>query len=236
MGATLPAVARWVEATPNGVSWLGFFYGSNLAGAVFGCLLAGFYLLRVHDMATATFVAAAVNSAVAIAGWAWAAVTPHAPPDRTAPRTAPSAPQGAMTVYLAIALRAACPRGRVVSTRSCLAARRHDVYLLHHPGRRAHRARDRQCRRRGAGARRATTPCGARRGAAPAARGHRVDGRHAHAVAPVLAHQPEPVAERLGRLPDGLRPLPVGAVPGHRPLGRQLSVCAGGRRVTGSGR
>ncbi len=70
MGATLPAVARWVEATPNGVSWLGFFYGSNIAGAVFGCLLAGFYLLRVHDMATATFVAVAVNAAVAIAGWA----------------------------------------------------------------------------------------------------------------------------------------------------------------------
>ncbi|HAD76091.1 MAG TPA: hypothetical protein DCG16_09920, partial [Gemmatimonadetes bacterium] len=27
MGATLPAIARWVEATPKGVSWLGFFYG-----------------------------------------------------------------------------------------------------------------------------------------------------------------------------------------------------------------
>ena len=44
MGATLPAIARWVETTPTGVSWLGFFYGSNIAGAVFGCLFAGFYL------------------------------------------------------------------------------------------------------------------------------------------------------------------------------------------------
>ncbi len=26
MGATLPAIARWVEATPSGVSWLGYFY------------------------------------------------------------------------------------------------------------------------------------------------------------------------------------------------------------------
>ena len=51
MGATLPAIARWVETTPTGVSWLGFFYGGNIAGAVFGCLLAGFYLLRVYDMA-----------------------------------------------------------------------------------------------------------------------------------------------------------------------------------------
>ena len=26
MGATLPAIARWVESTPKGVSWLGVFY------------------------------------------------------------------------------------------------------------------------------------------------------------------------------------------------------------------
>ncbi len=58
MGATLPAIARWIEATPRGVSWLGFFYAGNIAGAVFGCLLAGFYLLRVYDMTTATYVAA----------------------------------------------------------------------------------------------------------------------------------------------------------------------------------
>ncbi len=57
MGATLPAIARWVETTPRGVSWLGFFYGGNTVGAVSGCLLAGFYLLRVSDMPTATLVA-----------------------------------------------------------------------------------------------------------------------------------------------------------------------------------
>src|SRR5438094_9877355 len=65
MGATLPALARRVEATTNGVSWLGFFYGGNIAGAVFGCLLSGFYLLREYDVATATYFAAAVNAAVA---------------------------------------------------------------------------------------------------------------------------------------------------------------------------
>src|SRR5688572_20047233 len=32
MGATLPAIARWVEATPSGVSWLGYFYGGNIGG------------------------------------------------------------------------------------------------------------------------------------------------------------------------------------------------------------
>ena len=75
MGATLPAMARWVEATPRGVSWLGFFYGGNIAGAVFGCLLAGFYLLRVHDMATATYVAVLINVAVAAVALALAART-----------------------------------------------------------------------------------------------------------------------------------------------------------------
>src|SRR5271169_4824920 len=52
MGATLPAISRWVEATPEGVSWLGFFYGGNTVGAVVGSLLAGYYLLRVYDLAT----------------------------------------------------------------------------------------------------------------------------------------------------------------------------------------
>jgi spermidine synthase len=46
MGATLPAIARLIESTPSGVSWLGFFYGGNIAGAVLGSLFAGFYLLR----------------------------------------------------------------------------------------------------------------------------------------------------------------------------------------------
>ena len=61
MGATLPAVSRWVETTPQGVSWLGFFYGTNIGGAVIGSLLAGFYLLRVYDTTVATFVAVRVE-------------------------------------------------------------------------------------------------------------------------------------------------------------------------------
>src|SRR3954447_18971098 len=66
MGASLPAAARWIETTPEGVSWMGMLYGANTGGAVFGCLLAGFYLLRVFDMATATFVAATLNVAVGV--------------------------------------------------------------------------------------------------------------------------------------------------------------------------
>lgn len=77
MGATLPAVARWVETTPKGVSWLGFFYGGNTGGAVIGALLAGFYLLREHDVMIATFAAVALNAAVGIAALLMAKRSPY---------------------------------------------------------------------------------------------------------------------------------------------------------------
>jgi spermidine synthase len=79
MGATLPIVSRWLETTPRGVSRMGFLYGTNTAGAVLGCLLAGFYLLRVHDLAAATYAAAALNVVVAAGGFALARRTGRAP-------------------------------------------------------------------------------------------------------------------------------------------------------------
>ncbi len=110
MGATLPAVARWVEATPSGVSWLGFFYGGNIVGAVLGTLVAGFYLLRVYDMAVATWVALGLNAAVALVGWMLASRTPYSRPAPPLPSSASDAvsPHGNLwstrLVYVAIAL------------------------------------------------------------------------------------------------------------------------------------
>ena len=108
MGATLPAIARWVETTPQGVAWLGFFYGGNIAGAVFGCLLAGFYLLRVHDMGVATYVAVAIDIAVALASLALAKVTSHDPVTDDATdeldEKPPLIPPGTWPVYVTIAL------------------------------------------------------------------------------------------------------------------------------------
>src|SRR5436309_1181492 len=78
MGATLPAISRWVETTPRGVSWLGFFYGGNIGGAVIGSLLAGFYLMRVHDISTTTFVAVALNIAVAVVSFLLSKSTSYA--------------------------------------------------------------------------------------------------------------------------------------------------------------
>jgi spermidine synthase len=108
MGATLPAIARWVESTPKGVSWLGFFYGGNIAGGVIGCLAAGYYLLRVTDTRTASFVAVALNVVVAIAALLLAKETLYAGGKEdhaagTKPRLF-AAPPGTWPVYGAIAL------------------------------------------------------------------------------------------------------------------------------------
>jgi spermidine synthase len=102
MGASLPAIARYVESSPRGVCWLGFFYGANIAGAVLGCVFAGFYLLRIYDMATATYVAAAINAVVAGFSYRLSTRTRYEP---TPPaRSASAAPAAQSSVYVAIGL------------------------------------------------------------------------------------------------------------------------------------
>ncbi len=116
MGASLPAIGRWVESTPTGVSWLGLFYGGNIAGAVFGCLFAGFYLLRVHDMRVATYVAAAINVGVAAASFALRSGAAYSPAEEAAKSV--ERPQGSWPVYTAIGLSGLCALGaEVVWTR-----------------------------------------------------------------------------------------------------------------------
>jgi spermidine synthase len=118
MGATLPAVARFVEATPEGVSWMGFFYGGNIVGAVAGCLLAGFFLLRFFNTTTATYVAFAVNILVALTGFIMARKSSHetvSGEEQEVP-IQESPHQG--LIYLAIALSGLCALGaEVVWTR-----------------------------------------------------------------------------------------------------------------------
>jgi spermidine synthase len=101
MGATLPAISRWVKSTPEGVSWLGFFYGGNIAGAVLGSLLAGFYLLRVYDIAIATLVAIVINVIVALLSLSIAKRSPYSISE---PDTEAEAAPEAASVYITIAL------------------------------------------------------------------------------------------------------------------------------------
>jgi spermidine synthase len=117
MGASLPAITRWIESTPRGASWWGLLYGANTAGAVFGCLFAGFYLLRIYNVATATYFAAAVNLVVALLSFGLALWTPA---QVTVGDRAPAAPArledngSAWTIYLTIGLSGACALGAEV--------------------------------------------------------------------------------------------------------------------------
>jgi len=101
MGATLPVLARQVDD----VSQMGLIYGANIAGAVLGCLLSGFYLLRVYDVATATYLAVSIN--VAVAGIAFALVPKPLPGSSPVRERGGSSP----TVYIAIALSGLCALG-----------------------------------------------------------------------------------------------------------------------------
>ena len=100
MGATLPAISRFVEATPSGAAWMGVFYASNILGAVIGCLGAGFYLLRVYDLTTSSLTAVALNAMVASTSFVLSKWVPYAA--KTVARSSASwRPSG---IYIAIAL------------------------------------------------------------------------------------------------------------------------------------
>ncbi len=77
MGATLPAIARWMKTTRVGISNLGFLYTANIIGAMVGTLGAGFWLLRVYDMLVATLFAAALNATVALVAYSLATRTEY---------------------------------------------------------------------------------------------------------------------------------------------------------------
>jgi len=111
MGASLPAASRWIKASPEGVGMLGMLYGANTVGAVLGCLLAGFYLLRVFDMATATFVAAAINVTVGLMSFS---LSRRAPEHKPADEARPAFAAGAWRVYVTIALSGATALGAEV--------------------------------------------------------------------------------------------------------------------------
>ncbi|MDQ2639984.1 MAG: fused MFS/spermidine synthase [Pseudomonadota bacterium] len=123
MGATLPAAAGWLQSTPEGVSRAGFYYTANIAGGVIGCLVAGFHLLRVYDIHTATYVGVVLNLIVAGAAWMLSRVTPDVPAEPAAERSATpvvSPWRGPdLTVYIAIGLSGACALGsQVIWTRN----------------------------------------------------------------------------------------------------------------------
>jgi spermidine synthase len=111
MGGTFPAAARWVEdraparpreSAQGSVVWLGLLYAANTCGAVAGCVLAGFYLLRVHDLAVATYAAASINLAMALVAYLLPGTAGGSGKASLDPR--PLRAPGAAWIYLSIGL------------------------------------------------------------------------------------------------------------------------------------
>ena len=118
MGATLPVMGRWLEASPGAASQLGFIYSGNTVGAVLGCLMGGLYLLRVYDLATATYVAVALNLALALTSFCAAALISHNRPVIERPPPTSVATSKDWPVYVAIGLSGVSALGaEVVWTR-----------------------------------------------------------------------------------------------------------------------
>ena len=84
------------------------FYAGNIAGAVFGCLMAGFYLLRVYDMTTATYIAATINGAVSLIALGLANHTPYRDPTKEAAAVPALSRPALSPVHLTIALSGLC--------------------------------------------------------------------------------------------------------------------------------
>ena len=121
MGASLPAISRFISATPRGVTWWGVLYAGNTLGAVAGCLLAGFYLLRLFDLSVATYVAVAINLAIALGSFLLAKAAPATSltvEDNAPAASSPEEEGNPLPVYLVIGISGAAALGaEVVWTR-----------------------------------------------------------------------------------------------------------------------
>jgi spermidine synthase len=118
MGATLPAISRWMELTSIGYSRIGTLYSANIVGAVLGTLLAGFYLLRSFDVYAATAVAVVLNLVVAGVGYALGARITRFDATETSEPLEATRDTPFATVYIAIGLSGLTALGaQVVWTR-----------------------------------------------------------------------------------------------------------------------
>ncbi|MBS1818598.1 MAG: fused MFS/spermidine synthase [Acidobacteria bacterium] len=130
MGATLPVMARYVERSRDGHAWLGLFYAGNLAGAVVGCLGAGFFLLRLFDMHVTTYAAAAINGAVALTAVLLSRVAP-ARARAAAASHGGGRPRRGTRIYVVVALSGFCAlAAEVVWTRMLALAFGATVYTF----------------------------------------------------------------------------------------------------------
>jgi spermidine synthase len=118
MGGALPILTRRVRREADSAArlgsigwlgWTGWLYAANIGGGVFGSLLAGFYLLRVFDLAIATYAGVAINVAIAVGAVVLARVQPERSDEAVSVGAASREREGNdFSLYLAIALSGFC--------------------------------------------------------------------------------------------------------------------------------
>lgn len=69
MGATLPALSRWIKSGTGQVSSIGWLYASNIIGAVLGALGAAFLLMPQLGFLKTNLSAVVLNGIVALLAW-----------------------------------------------------------------------------------------------------------------------------------------------------------------------
>jgi spermidine synthase len=107
MGATLPALSRWVKADERQVSSIGRLYASNIIGAVFGAFGTAFLLMPYLDFLKTNMTAVMLNGFVAVLSLTLIMRSRYQTPD-TGPKSLSAGEMSDSTpVYLAYALNGA---------------------------------------------------------------------------------------------------------------------------------
>jgi spermidine synthase len=139
MGASLPAIIRWIKSTPHGVSWWGCLRRQHRGCGVCACSPASTCCAYIIAVDRHVHVAAGINVAVALAA---SPSLPGLPPKPTRPpmthrrKRATDAPRDHAEVGPSNAI--ASPARRRSARKSSdaparLSARAHRVRVLHHP-------------------------------------------------------------------------------------------------------
>jgi spermidine synthase len=105
MGATLPALSRWVKADERQVSSIGRLYASNIIGAVLGTFGAAFLLLPYLEFLKTNLTAVVLNGCVAVLSLTIS--SRYQPPDTGTQSSATGEVSDSTPVYLAYALNGA---------------------------------------------------------------------------------------------------------------------------------
>lgn len=105
MGATLPALSRWVKSDDRQAGSIGKLYAVNIIGAVAGAFGAAFLLMPWLEIAGANRVAVMLNVFVAVLAWTMRGE--YEPPPDEAPVRSADERKGVFAIYLAYALNGA---------------------------------------------------------------------------------------------------------------------------------